>query len=84
MLLQEEVEKRKQRAAKFGLPAEREDGLKYEPDPEVLKRAARAKKFGSQPPTADTLLQKAGGCSRYSCQFKLIDNCAPICILQHW
>jgi hypothetical protein len=69
VFLQEEVEKRKQRAAKFGLPAEREDGLKYEPDPEVLKRAARAKKFGSQPPSADTLLQKAGGRRCCGCHF---------------
>lgn len=61
-VVQEEQAKRAARAKKFGLPEERQAPLQYAPDPEDLKRAARAKKFGStfEPPSADTLLQKAG------------------------
>lgn len=61
---QEEQAKRAARAKKFGLPEDRQAPLQYAPDPEDAKRAARAKKFGAayQPPTADTLLQKAGVC----------------------
>lgn len=60
--LQEEQAKRAARAIKFGLPEERQAPLQYAPDPEDVKRAARARKFGAdyQPPTADTLLEKAG------------------------
>lgn len=58
---EEEQAKRAARAKKFGLPEDRQAPLQYAPDPEDAKRAARAKKFGAayQPPTADTLLQKA-------------------------
>jgi hypothetical protein len=61
--MQEEQAKRAARAKKFGLPEDRAAPLQYAPDPEDLKRAQRAKKFGStyEPPSADTLLQKAGG-----------------------
>jgi hypothetical protein len=61
-VVQEEQAKRAARAKKFGLPEERQAPLQYAPDPEDLKRAARAKKFGStfEPPSAETLLQKAG------------------------
>lgn len=59
---QEEKAKRAARAIKFGLPDDRQAGLAYAPDPEEHKRRQRAQKFGTnyQPPSADTLLQKAG------------------------
>jgi DNA topoisomerase IB len=58
---QAEKAKRSARALKFGLPEEA--GLAYAPDPEDAKRRQRAAKFGVayEAPTADTLLQKAGG-----------------------
>lgn len=53
--------KKAARAKKFGLTEDRQP-LAYAPDPEELKREARARKFGVEykKPTADTVLQKAG------------------------
>lgn len=67
--MQEEQAKRAARAKKFGLPEERAAPLQYAPDPEDFKRAQRAKKFGAayEPPSADTLLQKAGGGAARAC-----------------
>jgi len=78
--LQEEQAKRAARAKKFGLPEDRQAPLQYAPDPEDAKRAARAKKFGAayQPPTADTLLQKAGVCAWHLCSARF-----TMCIVWH-
>lgn len=59
---QEEQAKKAARAKKYGLAEDRQAPA-YAPDPEELKKQARAKKFGVdyQAPTADTVLQKAGG-----------------------
>lgn len=74
--MQEEQAKRAARAKKFGLPEERAAPLQYAPDPEDLKRAQRAKKFGAayEPPSADTLLQKAGGA--HTCMRACVCVCA--------